>query len=220
MTNAETLAREARRFLDEGDSSYEKAAERMWRLRTEHGWTFQQIADAVSRPRGTVATYVEAYRRHDDEPAETFSPFLPEKRAAMDAASARKVLREAPPEQIAEMLDEPAIRAKVSRAQEIAHEKVEQKSRETFRENVGGEVADDLTHEKKLQAAEAELFAARRAVIGTLRSLHAIGSDMPDAWREEFLRTVDDVAQKLDMLRGLLAGVTDDDLDRLLAKED
>lgn len=141
------------------------------------------------------------------------------RKEASDRASAKQVLRESTPEQLAELLSTPQIRATVSKAQQIAHENVNERARKVFRESVGDDVADDLEREALLQDAEAELFKARRAVINTLRKVNEASNEIPDAWREEFLRTLDDLDMKVAALRDLLTGISIDDLDRLLAEE-
>lgn len=149
------------------------------------------------------------------------SPFGGEEIVERDnRARTKKLLREAPPEQIAEMLNEPEVRAKVSRAQEIAHEKIERRARTAEREALGPETDDALRGQQILRDAEAELFKARRALIETLRLLNNVDvGELPDSWREEFLRTLDDLAAKVELGRSLMTGTLDEELDKLLAGE-
>lgn len=142
-------------------------------------------------------------------------------RAAETARKARShaktVLREAAPEEIAEMLAEPEVQAKVSQASQIASEKRERKSREKEREALGAEADDELREQQTLRDAEGELFKARRATVEMLRLLNqSTEAGLTDSWREEFLRTIDDVEAKLGLARALLVGDLAKDLGDLL----
>lgn len=209
------LAR-AKDYIGKGEEFYRKAAEEIKAAReADFALTWEQVAERV----GKSGTWCRRLVQWGTSPQSTADTPFAEESGRVAQRHARSVLRNAPPEQIAELLDDPTVRAKVSQAQQIAGEKVEQRSEQTFRESIGDDLADNLALEKELRDAEAQLFAARRALIGTLKVLHPNAADLPDAWREEFLRTVDDVGQKVDMLRSLLTGVTDDELDQLLAGE-
>lgn len=217
------LAR-AKEYVARGEEFYRKAAEEIIAAQKADptlsnraigewfGYGESWVSDVVARvtnPRGR-----EEARRKQDE--------------ASNRAKAKRVLSEAAPEQIAEQfLSDPVIREKVYEAQNLTSAGYEQRGRQAaersekkFREDVGEEVADGLAYQDQLRQAEAELFRARRGLLESLRILNTAGtSDIPDSWREEFLRTTDDLATKLGFLRTLLTGANDEDLAGLLAEE-
>lgn len=218
---AEQHLAKARDYVARGEEFYRKAAEEIIAARNE-GATVEECAESIDRSKTWVLDTLKWYLRNGQstrggrENAPT--PYA-EQAGAVAQRHARSVLRQAPAEQIAEMLSDPAVRAKVSKAQHIAHERVEQGARQAVRESIGDAADDALTQETILNDAELELFKARRCVITTLRKVNDAGGDIPDAWREEFLRTLDDLDAKVAVLRDLLTGISVDDLDRLLAEE-
>jgi hypothetical protein len=138
---------------------------------------------------------------------------------------AKQVLREATPEQTDELVASlphqavAKVAKSVSREYERRGDEAKQKSEKAFREEVGDAFADDLAEEQRLRDAESKVFEARRA----LRDMLAILNDsdlgaMNDSWREDFLKTLDDLAMRIDVARSLLGGTLDEDLERFLSE--
>jgi hypothetical protein len=180
---ANQLARAARKHLDEGDSSYEKAAEEMWQLRNEHGWTFAQIADAVGRGISTVRDHVAAYASH--KPGQTFRVVGDKQRVQLDTARTRRTLRDAKPSEIAEeIVSDPEIRSKLTKAldQHYAKEaKASAKRRlEKDVEAAGGE--EEYTRRERRQRIS-EIVNVTRGAESALRFVagQAKGLELEDA---------------------------------------
>jgi hypothetical protein len=145
--------------------------------------------------------------------------------ARRQADMAKQVLREATPEQTAELvasLPQEAVEniAKaVSRNYEQRGEEAKRKSEQDFREAVGDDLADDLAEEQRLRDAEMKVFEARRALRDSLALLNDSNLDaIPDAWREDFLKTLDDLAMRVDLHRSLLTGTLDEDIAQFLSE--
>ena len=190
----------AREYIGRGEEFYRKAAGEIIAARKQ-GFTWPAISQGVEKSVTWCKTLVT-----NAESGQYSAPFAGEY-GRVKATLTRSSLRDAPPEEIAEMMADPKIAANVARASSIANERVEEKSRERFRESLGERNHDELEQHVKYQDAEAELFRARRAVIETLRLLGQFEmSELPDSWLEELLRTFDDIAGKVAMGRALLEG--------------
>lgn len=213
------LAR-AKEYIGRGEEFYRKAAAEIIAAQAQdHSLSNAAIGLAIGKSEFWVRKIVQwsttAIPGSDDLPfgGET-------KRESVDRSATRKTLRDSTPEQIAEILSEPRVRANVAKAQDIAYSKVERESREKQRESVGEETSERLDAQQRLHDAEAEIFKARRGLIETLRILNEVGADtVPDSWREEFLRTLDDIAAKIEVGRAFLSGSFDDALDELLGAQ-
>lgn len=218
-SNAEKHLAAAKEYVAKGEGFYLKAAAEM-KAAKDDGATWVEIADNLGRADSWVRRIVAWYETPANDRPRAGAPFGGVEENTRKATShARGVLREAPPEQIAEMLSDPEIRAKVSHAQDIASSNLQARSRKAERQALGERESDDLAEQQILRDAEAELFKARRALIETLRLLNQASATLTDSWREEFLRTFDDIGAKVDLGRGLLVGALDDELDNLLAEE-
>jgi len=216
------LAR-AKDYIGKGEAFYRKAAEEIVAAMAEDTTLSYREIDRSLGYSGTGNWSRDLVRWSTSAPGPG-APATPwantEPNEAREERAAKRVLRDSSPEQIAEQfLSDPAVRAKVSHAQDIAHSNLQKRSREAERQAIGEEASDDLAGQQTLRDAEAELFKARRALIETLRLLNQAGATLTDSWREEFLRTFDDIAVKVDLGRGLLVGALDDELDNLLAEE-
>lgn len=208
----------AKEYADRGEQFYRMAAEQIIAAQTADSTLGQrEIAAWFDRSQRWVGELVRWHTSADDRP----TPFSGDTALNLSSrqAAAKRVLRESPAEQIAEMLVEPGIRAKLSEAHEIAQRAVRERSRQAETEALGEDISAALDQQQTLRDAEAELFKARRSVIETLRLLNEAGDALSDSWREEFLRTFDDIAAKLDLGRGLLLGSLDDELASLLTEE-
>ncbi len=227
VAEARALLAEADKIEKEAETMKERASREKWDVAdrchalSERGWGTRKIGEAIGVSHRTAGVWTAMVERY----LSTLRPVFGEAyievfgSAGKDATyerHARAFLKTATPEKVADIIQTAPLRAKVSQAQQIAYDKVERKAERAFRESVGDETADNLDREAVLRDAEIELFKARRSIINTLRKISEAGSDLPDAWREDFLRTVDDVDLKVSALRDLLTGMTIDDLDRLL----
>lgn len=208
------LAR-AKAYLAKGEGFYRKAAEEIVAAMAEDTTLgYGRVAYAIGKSESWCRDIVSWSTNPQD--LQTPTPYAVG-RDRSEAGATRKVLANADPEQIAEFLSDPTIRAKVSKAQDIAYSKVEQKSRQAQRKAIGERASDDLDRDQQFRNAEAELFKARRGLIETVRLLNTVGvENLPDSWREEFLRTFDDITAKVDIGRSLLVGSLDEELEKLL----
>lgn len=137
----------------------------------------------------------------------------------------RQVLRESTPEQVEQIVASlpPETVAKVAKAVSREYEKrgeqAKKVSEAAFRDEVGDAFADDLAEEQRLRDAEAKVFEARRALRDMLALLNDADLDaMRDSWREDFLKTLDDLSTRVDMARSLLSGTLEEDLARFLSE--
>lgn len=138
---------------------------------------------------------------------------------------AKQVLREATPDQtddlVASLPQEAVAKVAkaVSRNYERRGEEAKRQSERDFREAVGDELADDLNEEQRLRDAETKAFEARRSLRDMLALLNDANTEtMRDSWREDFLKTLDDLATRIDLARALLTGTLDEDIARFLAE--
>ncbi len=203
----------AREYIGRGEEFYRKAAAEIIAAMAEDTTLgYGRVAIAI----GKSETWCRDIVRWSTNPLNTATPFAGEY-SRVKASLTKSSLRDAPAEDIAAMLDDPQVRANVAKAQNIASAKVIKRSYEAQREAIGQSESDQLEQHARFQDAEAELFKARRGLIETLRILNEIGAeDLPDSWREEFLRTLDDLAAKIDLGRSLLAGSLDEEFEKLL----
>lgn len=138
---------------------------------------------------------------------------------------AKQVLRESTPEQVAEIvasLPAEAV-AKVSKAVSTHYQErgdeAKKEAAKKLREDLGDHVADGLLEEQRLRDAESKYFDARRSVRDGMVLLNACDLDaIPDSWREDFLKTIDDLAQRLEITKSLLTGTLDEDIEAFLAE--
>lgn len=138
---------------------------------------------------------------------------------------ARQVLRESTPEQVAEIVASlpPEAVAKVSQAVATHYqergEEAKKEAVKRLREELGDHLADGLLEEQRLRDAEAKAFDARRSLRDMLSLLNAADLDsMPGPWREDFLKTLDDLAQRVEIAKSLLAGTLDEDIEAFLSE--
>ena len=220
-TEAKQHLAKAKEYADRGEQFYRMAAEQMIAARQAEPLTWKQIAEVIGRSASWCSRVVSWHEEYPDSDSLVPVPktfYTQEKGESDKRQRAQSVLRDAPAEQIADMLSDPNLRAKVSRATEIAHEQIMSKSRQEQRQAIGEENADQLDQQQQLHEAEAALFKARRAVIDVLRALNDAHLEaLPDSWREELLKTLDDIAAKVELGRSFVTGIRDDDLDQLLA---
>lgn len=218
---AEKHLANAAHYLAQGDAFYRKAKPEMDAAYAA-GATQQEIADylalhgTVQRSRKWVGEVLAwdgkgTLYGHDTEDRQT--------------RQAKQVLRESTPEQVAEIvasLPAEAV-AKVSKAvtshYEERHQKARAEASARLREELGDNLADGLIEEQRLRDAEAEAFTARRSLRTMLSHLNAAELDqMPAAWREDFLKTLDDLSQRIEIAKSLLSGTLDEDIEAFLAE--
>jgi hypothetical protein len=222
---ADQLARNARKHLDEGDKSYEKAAKEMLQLRQRHGWTNMQIAEAVHRPSTTVQRYIDAAIRARTEPTETFRVNSPEENVRIKTSHARSTLRDSTPKEIAEeLLSDPKVLANVTKAQNRVYEQraIELARAKEDREidRKGGEAAH---HEYTRRQRVSEIVNVTRGAASGLRFVAGQAKDLDLASDEsiasELVALMDEIDGFTDMLRSFLNGeqVSDAEIARLLA---
>jgi len=139
--------------------------------------------------------------------------------------AARQVLREASPDEITALVDglTPTQAAKIAAAADRKvqeHGKLERKKSETrLRADIGDGVSDALQEQQQIHDAEGELFKARRALRDAVALFtEANLEDIRDAWREDLLKTIDDLTARIEMCRIVIQGgeVNDDELAALL----
>ena len=139
-----------------------------------------------------------------------------DERLPSDAAVA-KVIEAASDEQLARVLsNDPDVNMKVGRAQRDAHRAAEDRLEQAQREHLGD--AKDVADRAERGGALVDLLIrAKRA----LRDVTiAVRNERPsDQAIADMLEQLDGVESWAGMLRGLLEGVTDDDLERLLREE-
>lgn len=225
--DAERHLAKARDLVARGEDFYRKAAEEIVAARNE-GATLEECAESLDRSRTWVSDTLKWYLRNGKSTRSGMenapTPYA-EQSGAVARRHAKSVLRDAPPEEIAEMLSEPAVRAKVRQAESIATSRAaslptKRAADDAFREAVGHGVADDLENLQAMRDVSAELTKARVGLNGAFHRLNAVGlENVPDAWREEYLSALDDIAGKCSLGRDLLTGASDDALEQLLAGE-
>jgi hypothetical protein len=209
------LAR-AREYIGRGEKFYGKAADEVIAaMKADPLLTFVGCDKRLGRYKGFSSRLVTWRTKGGN--TEQPTPWAGEY-DRVKVSLTKSSLRDAPPEQLADLLDDPSIRANVARAQAIAGQRVEAQSYQAQREAIGQRESDQLEQHARYQDAEAELFKARRGLIEYLRILNAVGvGDLDDAWRESLLSTLDDLSAKIEMGKALLGGEIDDaDLTALL----
>lgn len=238
---ADQLLREAAKFLASAEQKQSKAdddkwaaAERMWKVNKEEGISQREIAGAVGVSEETVRIYVNIITERPNGRWETFTdayysirsgatPGEREERAVERVARERPEIIarvvEATPGAARAIASHAPARLSVSKAADDHYEQIEKQSREKFVESVGQDVADGLEAEQRLRDAETKLFEARRALRDMLALLHESDvENLRDSWREDFLKTLDDLAMRVDVARSLLGGTLDADLEQFLAE--
>lgn len=201
----------AREYIGRGEEFYRKAAEEIAAARLE-GYTWPAIASGVGRSQSWCKELVA--KSKIGQYSAPFSGEYSEVKARLTKSS----LKSAAPEELAEMMSDPKVRANVARASAIADKRVEERSYEKQRQAVGTRASAQLEAHARYQDAEAELFKARRALIEALRILNTVGiEELDDAWCDELRRTLSDISAKAKMGRAFLAGSSlDDELAELL----
>lgn len=213
--DAEKHLSNAARYLAQGDQFYRKAKPEILAAQRK-GANTSEIARYLARSR----TWVMDVLAWDG--SGTLYGKDTERRGTDQA---KQTLRESTPEQVAEIvasLPADAV-AKVSKAVSQhygeRHEKARKESDEKLREDLGDHVADGLIEEQRLRDAESKAFDARRSLRDMLALLNAADLDaMPDSWREDFLKTLDDLSQRVEIAKSLLTGTLDEDIEAFLAE--
>jgi hypothetical protein len=208
------LAR-AREYIGRGEEYYRKAADEIIAARlADPTLTFTAIDEQLGTYKGFAGNLVRWREANNENLRLPHSGQYDKVKASLTRSS----MRDTPPDELADLMDDPKTRANVARAQAIASERVEAQSYRAQREAIGQRESDQLEQHARYQDAEAELFKARRGLIEYLRILNAVGvGDLDDAWRESLLSTLDDLSAKIDMGKALLGGEIDDaDLTALL----
>lgn len=216
---AERLLASAKANIKRGEAFYRQAAREIESAREED---FTLTWEAVAKKIGKSDRWCREIVAWATNPEGTAGrlPFS-EPQGAVAKRHAKSSLRDAKPREIAEdYLADPQIRKNIQKAQDIAADKMVREAKKAERAALGGEVVDHLAMQQLLREAEGELFKARRALIRTLQILNTTAAEsLDDSWREEFMRTFEDIAEKSDMGRGLLAGDITDELAKMLAEE-
>lgn len=238
---ADQLLREAAQYLAAAEQKQSKAdadkwaaAERMWKANKEEGVSQREIGTALGVSEETVRIYVNITAERPNGRWENFTEAYYASRSGATPSeredrAVERVARERP-EVIARVVESqpkaaqaiashaPA-RLSVTRAADDHYERIGKQSQEKFSEAVGQDVVDGLDAEQKIRDAEAKLFEARRALRDMLALLHESDIDsLRDSWREDFLKTLDDLSMRVDVARSLLGGTLTADLDRFLAE--
>jgi hypothetical protein len=186
---------------------------------------YHQIAKQMGKGRtwvGDLVRWNTSGRGHDKfQP----TPFVGrEEGGTRNLRGAKKLLREAPPEQIAEMLDSPEIRANVSKALDSHYREraaaASEKRRERRVEDRGGEEAH-AEHEHRQRLAE--LVNVMRGAVSALRfaASQAKGLDLEaddTGAADELAELVEEIVGFGGMLKEYLDGrsITDDDIAELI----
>ena len=198
----------AKDYVAKGEEFYRKAAaEFVAAKEADSTLTNARIADEVGQSESWVQHLVTWRKGDHDGPRFSSSDDKNVKYGA------KKFLRNAPPEQVAEIVAElePAARQKVYRAfgakqaeQQTARERV---ADDKLREKIGDDTVDDLEFAEKLKSTEYLLISARGNLRGFVRHAGEIGIDnAPSNWRESCLDWIEDLEGHLGMARALLAG--------------
>lgn len=239
-SRAETLLREAAKYLASAEQKQSKAdadkwaaAERMWKANEEEGATQREIAQAVGLSKDTVSRYVRIQHKRIAGDTRAFAELYYEIQGHTptdrEDQAVERVLRERPhvvaekiaaqPQAAKAIAGHKPARMALSRATDEHYADVKAESDAKFAEAVGQDVADGLAEEQRLRDAEGKVFEARRALRDALALLNEADLDaMRDSWREDFLKTLDDLAMRVDVARSLLSGTLEADLDRFLAE--
>lgn len=139
----------AERALAQGEDYYRQAADEIQAaMEADPTLGYRQVGKELGKSDNWVRQLV--LWRTSATPAST--PFARQEGDWRDASATRKTLREAEPEQIADMLDEPEVRENVARAQAIAAQRL-------------GELPDDLAtrvRDESMDIDEAESVATER----------------------------------------------------------
>lgn len=215
---AERHLAKAKGLIARGDEFYRQAAVEIHAAR-DIGATWNEINDYFGRGRNWAERIVAWDKTPANDVAGTRTPFS-EPTGAVAVRHTRSMLRQAKPSEIAEdLLSDPDIRRKIQQAQDVASNKMVRDAQHAERKALGDDASDALVHQQTLRNAEGELFKARRAVIQTLRLLDAARAELDDPWREEFLRTFDDIIEKCELGRDVLAGDLQEGIEQLLASD-
>ena len=213
----------AKEYVDRGEQFYRMAAEQIIAAQ-------QADATLANREIGAwfdrSATWVRDIVRWHTSAQDTASlPYSGKPSEERYERAAKQVLRGADEGTLTGIVDAltPTQAAKLAAAADAkvqAHGREQRRQSETkYREAVTPGVVDDLDEQQQIHHAEAELFKARRA----LRDAVALLSEadvlaMRNSWREDLLKTIEDLAGRVGMCRVLLEGgtVNDDELTALL----
>jgi hypothetical protein len=222
--NAERHLAKARDYVARGEEFYRKAAKEIVAAQeADPSVGERQVAATMGRTR----EWVRALVRWHTNGYPGNGPFAAETPEAKGRGSveAKRVLRDSSPEQVEEIVASlsPEATTKLARAVSRQYEQrgneAKRESQRAFRETVGESFADDLDEEQRLRDAESKVFEARRALRDMLALLNEADLEaMRDSWREDFLKTLDDLATRIDLARALLSGTLEEDLARFLSE--
>lgn len=214
--SAEQHLAKAKEFIAKGDEFYRQAKVEIDLAYQVPGTRQIDIAKAVGKSQQWVADVLA----WDGE-----GTLYGQATEARSIRMAKQVLRESTDEQAAEIVGSLPSHAVAKVAKAVSNEYVargqnaKRKADEALRESVGGDLIDGLTQQQRLHDSESLAFDARRALRDMLVLLNEADlDDMPDAWREDFLKTLDDLATRIDLARALISGTLDEDLARFLAE--
>jgi hypothetical protein len=207
----------ARGYIAKGEEFYRKAAKEIRAAqKTDPTLGYREIGEYFKRSAAWVTQIVSWDTTVQGTKRLPFS----EPAGAVAVRHTRSTLKSAKPSDVAEdLLSDPQIRKTLQRAEDIRANKMVREAQRAERQALGDEASDALVHQQTLRNAEAELFKARRAIIQTLRLLDVAKLEVDDSWREEFLRTFDDIIEKAELGRDLLVGDLHEELTELLAGE-
>ena len=216
--DARTHLTVAKQYIGQGDQFYRKAAKEILAAqKADPTLGYREIGEWFGKSYEWVRKIVSWDT--SVKGTGTDRPFS-EPTGAVAVRHTRSTLKSAKPSDVAEdLLSDPQIRKTLQRAEDIRANKMVREAQRAERQALGDEASDALVHQQTLRNAEAELFKARRAIIQTLRLLDVAKLEVDDSWREEFLRTFDDIIEKAELGRDLLVGDLHEEITELLAGE-
>jgi transposase len=222
--SAEQHLAKAREYVARGEEFYRKAAEEIVAaMQDDPTLSSRQIAELLGRSK----TWVNDLVRWDTSGREADTPYGGHKQRNEKSATQR-MLRDATPEQVAEILDTPEIRANVSKALDRHYrQRAETASvarRERQADDRGGEeVLVESEHVQRL----AEIVNVLRGAVSGLRfaASQAKGLELErdeTGAAQEMERLVEEIVGFGSMLRDYLAGqtITDEDIAQLIGVGD
>lgn len=223
MADATLHLARAKDYIGRGEEFYRKAAAEIAEAMNQDGsLTYARIGESLGHTDKWVGRLVRWSTTGD-----VHTPFAEEKGKVAER-HARSVMREAPMEQVEQIIAAlpPERQRKLATALDTESAK-RQKAREQIakqkeRDHLGDELVDGLELREELQSTEYLLIKARGNLRGFVKHVGEIGAtSTPEAWRASCLDWIEDLEGHLGMARALLAG---DDIDwtafeELLAKE-
>lgn len=222
MTRKDHLAL-AREYIGKGEAFYRKAAEEIVAAMDEDPTlTHREIAKRINRDRTWVTKLVAWVTNGDQD--HTPTPFTSAAATeSRERSTTRKFVREATPRQIAELLDTPQARAKVTKALDTHYARQAKESakreRDSEIERKGGE-REHAAYTKRQRVAE--LVSVVRGAASGLRfaaaQAKALRLDEDEIGAEELQALVEEIIGFAEMLRDFLDGheITDEDIAALI----